>query len=59
MIARLTQKLTIPELRRLISRLQSRLTPTAVFIWHWSRWRRQHQIVAAIAHRKTWQHVQL
>ncbi|MFV0300467.1 MAG: hypothetical protein ACK5IP_06250 [Paracoccus sp. (in: a-proteobacteria)] len=35
-IARLTQTLTIPKLRRLISRLLLRLAPTEGFIWNWS-----------------------
>jgi len=59
MIERLAQTLTIPELRRLIAHLLMRLVPATGFVWHWSRWRRLHQIAAAIAHRKSRQNTQL
>jgi hypothetical protein len=59
MIARLAQTLTTPELRRLISRLLPRPILTTAFIWNWSRWRREHQVAAAIAHRKARQNAQL
>lgn len=52
MIARLAQTLTTPELRRLISRLLPRPILAASFIWDWLLWRREHQVNAAIAHRK-------
>jgi hypothetical protein len=59
MIARLRSTLTTPEIRHLIARLLPRPILTAPFIWDWSRWRRQHQAAAAIAHRKTRQYMQL
>jgi len=59
MIARLAQTLTTPELRRLISRLLPRPILTTAFIWDWSRWRREHQVTAAIAHRKAHHNAQL
>jgi hypothetical protein len=59
MIARLAKTLTTPEIRHLISHLLPRPLLTAAFFWDWSRWRRQHQLAAAIAHRKTRQHTQL
>ncbi len=59
MIARMAQTMTTPELRHLISRLLPRPILTATFIWDWSRWRREHQVAAAIAHRKTRNNTQL
>jgi hypothetical protein len=59
MISRLRSTLTTPEIRHLIARLLLRPILTAPFIWDWSRWRRQHQAAAAIAHRKTRQYMQL
>ena len=59
MIARLRNTLTTPEIRHLIARLLPRAILTAAFIWDWSRWRRQHQVAAAVAHRKTRLNMQL
>jgi len=59
MIARLRTTLTTPEIRHLIARLLLRPIQTAVFIWDWSRWRREHQVAAAIAHRKIRRYPQL
>jgi hypothetical protein len=59
MIARLRNILTTPEIRYLIARLLPRPILTAAFIWDWSRWRRQHQAAAAIAHRKIRHYAQL
>jgi hypothetical protein len=51
-IVRLSNSLTISEIRHLIARLLPRLILTVAFIWDWSRWRREHQVTAAVAHRK-------
>jgi len=59
MIARLRNTLTTPEIRHLIARLSPRPILTAAVIWDWSRWRRQHQAAAAVAHRKARQNTQL
>jgi hypothetical protein len=59
MIARLRNTLTTSEIRHLIARLLPRPILTAAFIWDWSRWRRQHQTAAAVAHRKIHIHMQL
>ena len=59
MLTRLDATLTTSELRRLIARLLLRPILTANAIWDWSRWRREHQINAAIAHRKSRLKVQL
>jgi hypothetical protein len=51
-ISRLRNTLSTSEIRHLIARLLLRPILTAAFIWDWSRWRCQHQVSAAIAHRK-------
>jgi predicted transposase YbfD/YdcC len=51
-IVRLRNKLTISEIRHLIARLLPRPILTVAFIRDWSRWRREHQVTAAVAHRK-------
>ena len=53
MIVQLRNTMSTPEIRHLIARLLPRAILTAAFIWDWSRWRRQHQVAAALAHRKT------
>jgi hypothetical protein len=52
MVNRLRSTLTTAEIRYLIARLLPRPILTVAFIWDWSRWRREHQATAAIAHRK-------
>lgn len=59
MLTRLKATLTTSELRRLIARLILRPILTTSAIWDWSRWRREHQITAALAHRKARFKVQL
>lgn len=51
--------LTTSEIPHLIARLLLRPALTVTFIWEWSRWRRQHQTVAALSHRKAWLNAQL
>jgi len=58
-IFRLRNTLTTSEIRHLIARLLLRPVLTVAFIWSWSRWRRQHQAIAALAHRKARLNVQL
>ena len=41
---------SIPEFRHVLSRLLVKALPSLDFVWAWSRWRRQHQAVAANAH---------
>jgi hypothetical protein len=59
MIHRLERACSTPEILHLIARLLPPCTLSAAFILDWSRWRRQHQIAAAIAHRKIRSNVQL
>lgn len=59
MLTRLEATLTTSELRRLIARLLLRTILSSRVIWDWSRWRREHQITAALAHRKARLNVQL
>lgn len=59
MITRLRNTLTTAEIRHLIARLLPRPILTAAFIWDWSRWRREHQVAAAVAHRKMRLNMQL
>jgi predicted transposase YbfD/YdcC len=59
MLARLETTFTTSELRRLIARLSLKPILTASAIWDWSRWRREHQISAARAHRKIRNNMQL
>ncbi len=46
------QPYTTPEILYLFARLMPRHVLSVAFIIQWSRWRRQHQFQAAIAHRK-------
>lgn len=59
MVNRLRSTLTTAEIRHLIARLMLRPILTVAFIWDWSRWRREHQANAAVAHRKIRLNVQL
>jgi predicted transposase YbfD/YdcC len=59
MTTRLETTMTTSELRHLIARLLLRPVLTASAIWDWSRWRRKHQIAAAIAHRNIRLNMQL
>jgi len=59
MMTRLETTLTTSELRHLIARLLLKPNLIASAIWDWSRWRREHQIAAAIAHRKIRLNMQL
>ena len=59
MIARLAQTLTTPEILHLITRLMPQRVLSVAFVLDWSRWRRQHQLRAAIAHRKIRHYAQL
>ncbi len=59
MMARLETSLTTSELRHLIARLLLKPLLTASAVWDWSRWRREHQIAAARAHRKMRLNMQL
>ncbi|TFL16203.1 hypothetical protein DR046_21120 [Jannaschia formosa] len=51
--------MSMSELRTLIAKLVIPPRTRAAFIWHWSRWRRQHQTAAAICHRKRTEYMQL
>lgn len=59
MLTRLEATLTTSELRRLIARLILKPILTTSAIWDWSRWRREHQVAAARAHRKIRSDMQL
>ena len=59
MIARLAQTLTTPEILHLVTRLMPQRVLSVAFVLDWSRWRRQHQLRAAIVHRRTRQYMQL
>jgi hypothetical protein len=59
MIRRLEQTCSTPEILHLITRLMSQRALSAAFILDWSRWRRQHQLTAAIAHRTIRENTQL
>ena len=52
MIRRLSQTCSTPEILHLIARLMPPGIVSIAFILDWSRWRRQHNLAAAIAHRK-------
>jgi len=58
-IFRLRNTLTTSEIRHLIARLLLRPVLTVAFIWDWSRWRCEHQAIAAAAHRKAQLNMQL
>jgi len=51
--------LTTPEIRYLLSRLVLAIKNHPAFVWAWSRWRQNHQRLAAEAHRKSRTHMQL
>ena len=51
--------LTTPEIRVLIAKLLLSPTTHPAFVRAWSRWRRDHQAVAAVSHRKGRSHAQL
>ena len=51
--------LTTAETRTLIAKLLFNVTAHPAFIWAWSRWRRYHQALAAICHRKRRHHMKL
>jgi hypothetical protein len=59
MILRLEQTCSTPEILHLITRLMPQRVLPAAFILDWSRWRRQHQLTAAIAHRTIRENMQL
>ena len=42
--------ISVQELRRLITHLQSKRPPNMNFRWRWSYWRRRHQAEAKRAH---------
>jgi hypothetical protein len=41
---------SVPEIRHLLARLLIKPVESVVFVYAWSRWRRQHQAEAAKAH---------
>ncbi len=43
---------TLPEIRRLLTKLVLRVTDTAHHVWTWSRWRRRRQHQARLSHYK-------
>jgi len=43
---------SLPELRRLLTRLVWNLHHLPDFVWHWSLWRRRKQFLAQRAHYK-------
>lgn len=44
--------LTLPEIRRLLTKLVFRVIDAAEHIWAWSRWRRRRQHQAKLSHYK-------
>jgi hypothetical protein len=44
--------LTVPEVRRLLTKLVLRVHSTVEHIWAWSRWRRRRQHQARLSHYK-------
>jgi hypothetical protein len=44
--------LTLPEIRRLLTKLVLRIVDTAEHVWAWSRWRRRRQHQARLSHYK-------
>lgn len=44
--------LTLPEIRRLLTRLVLRILDTTEHVWAWSRWRRRRQHQARLSHYK-------
>jgi hypothetical protein len=52
--------ISVQELRRLITHLQSMHPPDVSFRWMWSIWRRRHQAIAKRCHyRKRMSQIQL
>lgn len=59
MIHRLERTCSTVEILHLIARLMPPCALSVAFILDWSRWRRRHQLAAAIAHRKIRNNLQL
>lgn len=55
----LAKLLTTPEIRALIAKLILSVKTHPAFVWAWSRWRRDHQAIAAVCHRKKRTNAQL